>query len=162
MAAFPLIKLGTLALRQISKPLANHLKNRAKNSDFFRNRICIPPAQFYHWCEVNVKARMLNLGSPKEVAKLNEQAAIDLGSELIGDMFMFVIGAAAIIAEYTRQSRKVADEKQALESRLQQIENQTGQLLELSKDMEKRYLNLESELKDYKTKTIHLVEGKKR
>lgn len=162
MAAFPLLKLGTLALRQISKPLANHLKNRAKNSDFFRNKICIPPAQFYHWCEVNVKARLLNLGSPREVAKLNEQAAIDLGSELIGDMFMFVIGAAAIIAEYTRQSRKISDEKAALESRLQQIENQTGQLVELNKSLEKRYMSIENQLDEFKEKVDSVIVGKKR
>lgn len=160
MAAFPLLKLGTLALRQISKPLANHLKTKAKNSDFFRNKICIPPAQFYHWCEVNVKARLLNLGSPKEVARLNEQAAIDLGSELIGDMFIFFVGAAAIVAEYARQSRKVSDEKAALESRLQDIENQNGNLFELSKTMEERCVNIENQLEEIKLKFDKVIADK--
>lgn len=123
IGAFPLIKLGALALRQISKPLANHLKSRAKSSQFIRTKICMPPAQFYHWCEVNVKARLLNLGKPKEVVKLNEQAAIDLGSELIGELFMFTVASVTVIAEYIRQSRKYADERGALESRLQQIES---------------------------------------
>lgn len=130
IGAFPLIKLGALALRQISKPLANHLKTRAKSSHFFRTKVCMPPAQFYHWCEVNVKARMLNLGKPKEVVKLNEQAAIDLGSELIGEMVMFLIASATILAEYTRQSRKYADEKAALESRWSAMELRVSSLEE--------------------------------
>lgn len=130
IGAFPLIKLGALALRQISKPLANHLKHRAKNSDFFRTKICMPPAQFYHWCEVNVKARMLNLRKPKEVVKLNEQAAIDLGAELIGEMVMFLIAAATILAEYTRQSRKYEAERCALEQRWTQIEAKVSNLEE--------------------------------
>lgn len=128
IGAFPLFKLGALALRQISKPLANHLKIRAKDSHFFRTKICMPPAQFYHWCEVNVKSRMLNLGKPKEVARLNEQAAIDLGSELIGEMVMFVIAAAAIVAEYTRQSRKFAVEKATEDLRWSQMESKLQEL----------------------------------
>ena len=60
--AFPLIKLGALAVRQIAKPLANAIKTRAKSHPFFRKYICMPPAQFYHWMDVNVKMRMLNLG----------------------------------------------------------------------------------------------------
>lgn len=148
MAGFPLLKLGVLAIRQISKPFANHLKTRAKESHFFRTKICMPPAQFYHWCEVNVKARLLNLGSPKEVVKLNEQAAIDLGSELIGDVFMFSIGAAAVIAEYARQSRKSSEEKNALESRLRQIEDQTNEFSIVSGNLETRLVKIESSLSD--------------
>uniref|UniRef100_A0A6G1S9R9 Optic atrophy 3 n=1 Tax=Aceria tosichella TaxID=561515 RepID=A0A6G1S9R9_9ACAR len=150
MAAFPLLKLGVMAIRQISKPFANHLKTRAKESHFFRTRICMPPAQFYHWCEVNIKARLLNLSSPKEVVKLNEQAAIDLGSELIGDLFMFSIGAAAVIAEYTRQSRKSAEEKAVLEARLSQIENNTNSLVVLRSDLETRIAQIETSLDDLK------------
>lgn len=145
IGAFPLFKLGALALRQISKPLANHLKVRAKDSHFFRTKVCMPPAQFYHWCEVNVKARMLNLGKPKEVVRLNEQAAIDLGSELIGEMVMFVIAAAAIVAEYARQSRKFAIEKAAEELRWSQIESKLTELetkLELHNEQQQTRLNV--------------------
>lgn len=145
------MKLGVMAIRQISKPLANHLKVRAKNSHFFRTKVCMPPAQFYHWCEVNVKARLLNLGSPKEVVKLNEQAAIDLGSELIGDVFMFTIGAAAVIAEYSRQSRKSAEEKAALETRLSKIEENTNDLALLKSSLETRIAQIESSVSDLKT-----------
>jgi len=45
VGAFPIAKLGALLLRQVSKPIANMLIKRAKNYPFFRQYICMPPAQ---------------------------------------------------------------------------------------------------------------------
>lgn len=45
VAAFPAAKLGTLLIRQVSKPIANYAKERAKKHPFFRKYICMPPAQ---------------------------------------------------------------------------------------------------------------------
>jgi optic atrophy 3 protein len=56
IGAFPAFKLGALLLKQLSKPLANFVKARAKNSYFFRTYVCMPPAQFYNWCEVRIIA----------------------------------------------------------------------------------------------------------
>lgn len=42
---FPLVKLGYLAIRQISKPIATAIKAKAKESPFLRNKILLPPAQ---------------------------------------------------------------------------------------------------------------------
>lgn len=126
---FPLAKLGVLAIRQIAKPLANVIKNRAKASPIFRDYICMPPAQIYHWCEVNVKMRMLNLGKPREVRKLDQNAAIELGADLLGEIVIFTVGAVVLILEYSRQARnaaKAADEEadrwSNIESRLTELE----------------------------------------
>uniref|UniRef100_L7LYZ0 OPA3-like protein CG13603 n=1 Tax=Rhipicephalus pulchellus TaxID=72859 RepID=L7LYZ0_RHIPC len=105
VAAFPIAKLAALAFRQLSKPLANRIKQGAKNSPFFRTYVCMPPAQLYHWVEVNVKMRILNLGKPTEVPPLNEAMAIELGAELLGEMIIFTAAAATLIAEYMRQAR---------------------------------------------------------
>lgn len=45
VGAFPAAKLGVLLLKQISKPIANGLKAKAKDSEFFRQYVCMPPAQ---------------------------------------------------------------------------------------------------------------------
>lgn len=45
IGVFPAAKLGVLAIKQISKPIANVLKSNAKSSPFFRKYICMPPAQ---------------------------------------------------------------------------------------------------------------------
>lgn len=105
VAAFPIAKLAALAFRQLSKPLANRIKQGAKTSHFFRTYVCMPPAQIYHWVEVNVKMRILNLGKPTDVPKLNEAMAIELGAELLGEMIIFGSAAATLIAEYMRQAR---------------------------------------------------------
>lgn len=45
MPAFPVAKLAGIVMKQVSKPLANFAKERAKNNHFFRTYICMPPAQ---------------------------------------------------------------------------------------------------------------------
>ncbi|RWS25415.1 OPA3-like protein [Leptotrombidium deliense] len=126
--AFPIVKLGTLALKQLSKPLANAIKTRAKNSEFFRNNVCMPPAQLYHWMEVNVKMKMLGLGKPREVQKLNEAMAIELGAELLGECIIFLVGALTIAGEYVRQSRKTAQQEERTEERWTSLEKRVAEL----------------------------------
>jgi len=113
MSPFPLAKLGYMALRQAGKPLANAAKRKAKKSVFFRDRICVPVAQVYHQWDTRMK--MMNLGFTKpekgSIKPLDEALAVDLGAEMIGEITVFIIGAAVLWLEYWRQSRK-ADEKQ--------------------------------------------------
>lgn len=45
VGAFPVVKLGALFIRQISKPIAENIKRYAKGHPVFRRYICIPPAQ---------------------------------------------------------------------------------------------------------------------
>lgn len=121
VGAFPIAKLVSLAVKQISKPIATSLKNGAKRHPFFRDYICMPPAQFYHWIEVNVKMRMLNLGKPTEVPKLNEAMAIELGAELLGEGIIFTVAAACLIAEYIRSSKKEHEKEAKRETRFQDL-----------------------------------------
>ena len=68
--AFPLVKLGFLFVKQISKPLANGIANRARNSKFFRNYVILPTAQLFHWVDVKLRMRILNLGKVTKVPKV--------------------------------------------------------------------------------------------
>lgn len=45
VGAFPLFKLVSLAVKQVSKPVAYSLKTAAKQSKFFRKYVCIWPGQ---------------------------------------------------------------------------------------------------------------------
>ena len=82
VAAFPLAKLGVLVVKQISKPLANAIAKRARTSDFFRNRVLLPTSQLFHWVDVKVRMRILNLGKVTKVPKLDEKKAIDTGAQV--------------------------------------------------------------------------------
>lgn len=93
-------KLAVLAIKQISKPLANAIKNRAKKSPFFRHYVCMPPAQIYHYFDVNVKMKLMNVSKPREVVKLNEAMAIDLGAELLGEFVIFFVASATLTGKF--------------------------------------------------------------
>lgn len=82
VAAFPLIKLGVLLVKQVTKPLANSIARRARSSKFFREKFCVPVAQLFHWYDVKVRMRILNMGKVTKVPKLDEQKAIDTGAQV--------------------------------------------------------------------------------
>lgn len=46
---------------------------------------------------------VMNLGRPVEIPKLNEQMAIELGANLLGEGIIFSIAAGILCAEYIRQ-----------------------------------------------------------
>jgi hypothetical protein len=128
LGAFPAAKLGALLLRQVSKPIANFVKERAKQSPVFRSYVCMPPAQFYNWCEVKMKMYFMNLGTAGKVKPLSETMAIELGSNLLGEGIIFVVAAALLLFEYNRQVRK----EQAKEDiRLQEQEDLTNAIRNL-------------------------------
>ena len=87
-----------------------------------------------------------NLGKPKEVVKLNEQAAIELGSDILGEMVMFLIAATTVVFEYNRQSRKSTEEKSAMESRLMQIEASNSDNSERNSALQSRIEALEAKV----------------
>ncbi|XP_055380977.1 putative OPA3-like protein CG13603 isoform X2 [Condylostylus longicornis] len=146
VGAFPAAKLGVLAIKQISKPLANIIKDRAKKTPFFSKYVCMPPAQFYNWVEVKTKMWAMNLGKPVKVPQLTEAMAIELGANLLGEFIIFTIGAGLLIFEYMRQSSKEAkkeeqtlEEKRLLKQTLSElafkIERQDAQIRELNRSL---------------------------
>lgn len=82
----------------------------------------MPPAQMYNWLEVNVKMRLLNLGKPSEVPKLNENMAIELGAELLGETIIFSIAAITLTAEYVRSSIKEREKETARQEYFNNLE----------------------------------------
>uniref|UniRef100_A0A0K2T0Q1 OPA3-like protein CG13603 n=1 Tax=Lepeophtheirus salmonis TaxID=72036 RepID=A0A0K2T0Q1_LEPSM len=143
-AAFPLAKLGVLVIKQVSKPIAKSLADRARASQFFRNRICIPIANLFHWYDVKTRMKSLNLGDVKSVPKLNEKNAIDTGAQILSEMVIFCVAAGILILEMIRQSDKeeakqqvILEEKDALKRTITnlefRVEKQSVQIRELTR-----------------------------
>ena len=82
IGAFPLAKLGFVLVKQISKPIANGIASRARKSKLFRDYVCIPVAQFFHWYDVKIRMRVLNVGKVSKVPKLDEKKAIETGAQV--------------------------------------------------------------------------------
>ncbi|KAI4504699.1 hypothetical protein M0802_000249 [Mischocyttarus mexicanus] len=123
IGVFPVLKLGVLLIKQISKPLAKLIVNQAKNHPVFRTYFIIPPAQFYHWAEVKGKMYMMNLGKPTKVAKLNEAMAIELGSNLMGEVIIFSLAGGCLIFEYNRQVAKEIKKEEARAAQIQEFKD---------------------------------------
>ncbi|KAI9559115.1 hypothetical protein GHT06_015904 [Daphnia sinensis] len=121
MSALPVAKLAALVVKQLAKPLANLAKEKAKESYFFRTYICMPPAQFYHRCEVKLKMWAMNLGKAVEIPKLNEAMAIELGGTLLGEGIIFITGAVLVTAEVVRRNNKDAAIEQARRNEMESI-----------------------------------------
>lgn len=66
VGAFPAAKLGFLAIRQVSKPIANIIKERAKRNQVFREWVCMPPAQCKFQLKVNTVVHSLFLLNKKD------------------------------------------------------------------------------------------------
>ncbi|XP_033928068.1 optic atrophy 3 protein [Melopsittacus undulatus] len=128
--AFPLAKLLTLGARQLSRPLAARIKAGARASPFFRTCICLPPAQLYHWVEMRTKMRLMGFRGAA-VKPLNEDAAAELGAELLGEAIVFGVGGLCLYLEYARQAgaaRRREEEQAAamrdLRERLDHVQRQ--------------------------------------
>ncbi|XP_044744286.1 putative OPA3-like protein CG13603 [Coccinella septempunctata] len=122
VGAFPVAKLGALLVKQISKPIANAIKEKAKTSPLFRKYVCLPPAQFYNWCELKAKMWVLNLGKPVSLPVYNEEMAIELGANLLGEGIIFLIAAGLLVAEYNRSARKEAAKEAAKKKEIEELQ----------------------------------------
>ncbi|KAL7296489.1 hypothetical protein TKK_0009930 [Trichogramma kaykai] len=147
VGVFPALKLGVLLFKQISKPLAQVIVNRAKNHPVFRTYFIIPPAQFYHWAEVKCKMYLMNLGKPTKVAKLNEQMAIELGASLMGEVIIFSVAGGCLMFEYNRQVAKEAKKEELRQMQIQKFVDDIQALYEttVKQDAELKYLQMSLE-----------------
>lgn len=63
--------------------------------------------------------------------KLDENAAIELGADLLGETIIFVVAATTITLEYMRQSRNAARAVAAEEERWRHVESQIDHLIQV-------------------------------
>ncbi|XP_060928582.1 optic atrophy 3 protein homolog [Limanda limanda] len=113
VGAFPIAKLLYLGVRQMSKPVANRIKAGARRSEFFKSYICLPPAQIYHRVEMRTKMRIMGFRG-STIKPLNEDKAVELGAELLGEAFIFLIGTGCIVLEYSRQAANSRSKEEEL------------------------------------------------
>ena len=59
----------------------------------------------YHRLEFHIRMRLMGHKGKIEVEPLKENAAVDLGAEMLGEVVVFSIGVAVLYAEYRRQKR---------------------------------------------------------
>lgn len=111
----------------MSKPVANRIKAGARKSEFFKNYVCLPPAQFYHWIEMRTKMRIMGFRG-STIKPLNEEAAAELGAELLGEAIVFLIGGGCMVLEYSRQSANSRRKEEELNATITGLQTQIAEL----------------------------------
>ncbi|MCD7454143.1 hypothetical protein HAX54_023625 [Datura stramonium] len=128
----PLLKLGTLALKTLSKPIAARLKKEAGLHPKFRNLI-ISIAQANHRMTTTMQRRIYGHATDVGIRPLNEEKAVQAAVDLLGEFFVFSVTVAALVFEVQRSSRAEA-KKEGL--RRQEMEKLRQRDEALEKDME--------------------------
>ncbi|KAG8448459.1 hypothetical protein GDO86_015521 [Hymenochirus boettgeri] len=118
---------------------ANSKSNQAgaRRSEFFKTYICLPPAQVYHWVEMRAKMRIMGFRGAA-IKPLNEDAAAELGAELLGETLVFLIGGGCLVAEYSRQTSNNRRKEEELDSRLASMEAEITRLGLLTEELDAR------------------------
>ncbi|KAG1334971.1 OPA3-like protein [Cocos nucifera] len=86
----PVVKLGTLALKTICKPIANRLKKEAGIHPKFRQFI-INIAQTNHRVTTHIQRRIYGHSTDVAIRPLNEEKAVQAAADLIGELFVFSV-----------------------------------------------------------------------
>jgi len=94
----------------------------------------------YHKAEATVKLRILGIGKKVHVRKMDEDTAIELASEMLGEVIVFVVATATLYFEYRRQCRKDIMKEEKQNDRLTELEEVIvrlqGQMTEQSSQIE--------------------------
>ncbi|XP_010499381.1 PREDICTED: OPA3-like protein [Camelina sativa] len=116
----PLMKLGTLLVKTISKPLASQLKHQAKVHPKFRQSI-INFAQRNHRITTQMQRRIYGHATDVEIRPLDEEKAVQAAVDLIGELFLFGVGGAVVVFEVQRSSRSEARKEEARKQELEEL-----------------------------------------
>ncbi|KAF0918900.1 hypothetical protein E2562_027339 [Oryza meyeriana var. granulata] len=152
----PLVKLGSLAFRTLSKPIAARLKHNAGIHPKFRGFI-IGLAQANHRFTTNMQRRLYGRATDIHIRPLNEEKAIQAAADLLGELFVFSVAGAAIIYEVQRSARAEARKE---EIRRQEIEARKKRIEELANEVQmmKQRIN-EIERRQYERRGLSSLRG---
>ncbi|XP_042026215.1 OPA3-like protein [Salvia splendens] len=128
----PLLKLGTLALKTLSKPIAARLKKQAGIHPKFRNMI-VSVAQANHRITTTMQRRIYGHATDVEIRPLNEEKAVQAAVDLMGELFVFSVAVAALFFEVQRSARSEAKKE---EIRRQEMEGMRQRDEELAQEVE--------------------------
>eukprot|EP00123_Amoebidium_parasiticum_P017056 comp23692_c0_seq1/m.40678 comp23692_c0_seq1/g.40678 ORF comp23692_c0_seq1/g.40678 comp23692_c0_seq1/m.40678 type:complete len:268 (-) comp23692_c0_seq1:394-1197(-) len=126
MAVLPVDKLLGLLVRQLSKPLANQIKQQAVGHPLLR-RAFIGFGQIWHRWEMNIKIRFLG-HIPIAIKALPEEKAFQSGAEVFGELFVYCTAAGVLLNEYNRSAKKEVEKTRKLNAAFDAIAERVEEL----------------------------------
>eukprot|EP00160_Parvularia_atlantis_P020793 Unigene8759_Nuclearia_a/m.26817 Unigene8759_Nuclearia_a/g.26817 ORF Unigene8759_Nuclearia_a/g.26817 Unigene8759_Nuclearia_a/m.26817 type:complete len:206 (+) Unigene8759_Nuclearia_a:44-661(+) len=144
MPALPLIKVVALLARQVSKPLANMIKSRAKSHPAF-TRFAISSARAYNQLEVRMRRRVLGLKTQNApVRPLDDETSLDLAADMLGEIVLFGLAGGILYFEYARQKAGEAAKEAELRARFEALEDGVRSLNATTEAMRQHESQLQS------------------
>ncbi|KAI6140266.1 OPA3-domain-containing protein [Pisolithus tinctorius] len=138
------VKLATLAIRTIAKPISSQLKNQAKQHPAFRN-LCVSLAQGMHTAEVSLRTNILGEPARAHVRPLSEARAIETGANALAEGFLFAVAAALIVGESFRTSRAQSRRRDDVDDRLDELATSVSSLRDAVEQLRQSQKELEGE-----------------
>lgn len=109
----PMIKLGGLVARTLTKPLAKQVKSRAKVTPWL-NGVCLRLGQQQHRLSMQLHMGFRGIAN-YTIKELPNDQAVEHGADLIGEVIIFSVALGAASLEYSRSSAQTR-EKQRIEN----------------------------------------------
>ncbi|KAI6037381.1 optic atrophy 3 protein-domain-containing protein [Pisolithus microcarpus] len=138
------VKLATLVIRTVAKPISSQLKNQAKQHPAFRN-LCVSLAQRMHTAEVSLRTNILGEPARAHVRPLAETRAIENGANALAEGFLFAVAAALILGESFRTSRAQSKRRDDVDDRLDELATSISSLRDAVEQLRQTQQELEEE-----------------
>ncbi|KAJ6833803.1 optic atrophy 3 protein-like protein [Iris pallida] len=138
----PVVKLGTLVLKTIAKPIASRLKAEAGRHPKFRQLI-VNIAQVNHRFTTNIQRRIYGHATDVEIRPLNEEKAVQAAGDLLGELFVFSVATAALIFEVQRSARSEARKEEIRQKEIQGVKDREEELAREIEILKQKYAELE-------------------
>eukprot|EP00049_Salpingoeca_infusionum_P002218 m.54865 g.54865 ORF g.54865 m.54865 type:complete len:165 (-) comp11455_c0_seq1:425-919(-) len=145
MAHLPIVKIGVLTIKTIAKPISKIIKKQARNHERIRNHIVMPIGQVSHWASTRLQRITLN-SSRRDVKPLDMEAAIESGSEFMGELFIWSVAMGLLISEYMYSAKKSAAKEQKLQDRLTSLTETNILLADRVLQLEDTMLQLQAQI----------------
>ncbi|GAA94467.1 uncharacterized protein L969DRAFT_55174 [Mixia osmundae IAM 14324] len=143
------VKIASLAIRTLAKPISAKLKSQAQEHPRFR-AVCIDIAQFMHRTEFKMRTNLL--GEPvTKIRPLNDAKAISQGANFLSESFLFSVALALIVGENVRGRVKTARRKDEVDDKLDAIHEEMRTLKEA---IEKQQARLAEALDEEKARVL--------
>ncbi|XP_024993220.1 OPA3-like protein [Cynara cardunculus var. scolymus] len=144
--SLPFMKLGTLALRTLSKPIAVRLKKEAAINPNFRTAI-MAVAQANHRFTTTVQRRIYGRDTDVKIRPLDEERAVQVAGDLIGELFVFTVAGAVVIFEVQRSARSEAKKEEARKKEIEIMRQRDENLAKQMELLELKLVELEKTTK---------------
>jgi len=147
------VKLATLAVRTLAKPISSQIKNQAKQHEMFRG-LCVSLAQSMHRGEILLRTNILGEPARLHVRPLSEARAIENGANALAEGFLFSVAAILILGETWRSSRSQSKRRDSVDEQLEELSNK---LQELTTRMDTVATNYEDKWEDERLRNDELA-----